>query len=95
LYRRVHRALRPGGLFISVDCQPARDPAVHRAQRQAWLAHLRRAYAPARAAAILEGWAGEDVYVPLDAELGLLRRSGFHVEVLWRRGAFAVLRAAR
>jgi tRNA (cmo5U34)-methyltransferase len=95
LYRRIHAALRPRGLFISVDCQPAGDRAVRRAQREAWLEHLRRAYTPARAAAILDAWADEDVYVPLDAELALLRRSGFRVEVLWRRGAFAVLRAAR
>ena len=27
LYRRIHAALRPRGLFISVDCQPATDPA--------------------------------------------------------------------
>jgi SAM-dependent methyltransferase len=95
LYRRIHAALRPGGLLVIVDCQPARVPAVRRAQREAWLAHLRRAYSPARAAAVLASWADEDVYVPLDAELALLERSGFRVEVLWRRGAFAVLRAAR
>jgi tRNA (cmo5U34)-methyltransferase len=95
LYRRIHAALRPRGLFISVDCQPAGDRAVRRAQREAWLGHLRRAYTPARAAAILDAWANEDVYVPLAAELALLRRGGFQVEVLWRRGAFAVLRAAR
>ena len=95
LYRRLHAALRPRGLFISVDCQPAGDGAVRRAQREAWLGHLRRAYTQARAAAILDAWADEDVYVPLDAELGLLRHGGFRVEVLWRRGAFAVLRAAR
>jgi SAM-dependent methyltransferase len=95
LYRRIHAALRSRGLFISVDCQPAGDRAVRRAQRQAWLAHLRRAYTPARAAVLLDAWADEDVYVPLAAELGMLRRSGFLVEILWRRGAFAVLRAAR
>jgi tRNA (cmo5U34)-methyltransferase len=95
LYRRIHAALRPRVLFISFDCQPASDPAVRRAQRQAWLAHLRRAYTAARSAALLDAWASEDVYVPLDAELALMRRSGFRVDVLWRRGAFAVLRAAR
>jgi len=95
LYRRLHAALRPGGLLLSVDCQPATDLTVRRVQRDAWLAHLRRAYSPVRAARLLEAWSGEDVYVPLDAELALLRRSGFGVEVLWRRGAFAVLRAAR
>jgi len=95
LYRRVHAALGPRGLFINVDCQPASDAAVLRAQRAAWLAHLRRSYTRARAGAVLDSWADEDVYVPLDRELELMRRSGFAVEVLWRRGAFAVLRAAR
>jgi len=95
LYRRIHAALRPRGLFVTVDCQPAGDPLVRRAQLKAWLAHLRRAYTPARAAGLLDAWAHEDVYVPLDAELALMRRSGFRVEVLWRRGAFAVLRSAR
>ena len=95
LYRRIGAALRPGGVLISVDCQPATDPALRRAQLDAWVAHLRRAYSPTRAARLLEAWSGEDVYVPLDAELELLRRNAFRVEILWRRGAFAVLRAAR
>ena len=95
LYERIHAALRPGGLLLSVDCQPATDPGVRRTQLDSWVAHLRLAYSPARAARLLDAWAGEDVYVPLDAELELLRRSGFRVEVLWRRGAFAVLRSAR
>jgi len=95
LYDRVHAALRPGGRLLSVDCQPAADAGVRRTQMDDWVAHLRRAYSPTRAARLLDAWAGEDVYVPLDAELDLLRRSGFRVEVLWRRGAFAVLRAAR
>ena len=47
------------------------------------------------AKAILASWSHEDVYVPLDAELALLRSAGFRVELLWRRGAFAVIRAAR
>ena len=95
LYRRVHAALCPHGLFISVDCQPAGDAAVSRPQRDAWLAHLRRNYTRTRAGALLDAWAGEDVYVPLDRELELMRRGGFDVEVLWRKGAFAVLRGAR
>ena len=95
LYRRVHAALAPRGLFISVDFQPANDAAVLRAQRDAWLVHLRRSYTRARAAAALDSWADEDVYVPLDSEVQLMRRSGFRVEVLWRRGGFAVLRGAR
>ena len=57
--------------------------------------HLRRAYRPAQARALLKAWSHEDVYVPLDAEIALMQSSGFRVELLWRRGAFAVIRAAR
>lgn len=92
LYRRVRKAVRPGGVFMSVDCHPAADPTVARQQRGDWDRHLRRAYTPARSAALLAAWAKEDVYVPLDAEIDLISRSGFRVEVIWRKGSFAVLR---
>jgi tRNA (cmo5U34)-methyltransferase len=95
LYRRIREALRPRGVFLSVDSQPAADRQLWQVQREAWLAHLRRHYSAARAAAIFAAWAGEDVYVPLDAEIALMQRAGFRVEVLWRRGAFAVLRGTR
>jgi tRNA (cmo5U34)-methyltransferase len=95
LYRRIRAALRPGGVFVSVDCQPARNAVVRRAQFEAWRAHLRGSYTAARTNGFLTAWSHEDVYVPLDAEIALLRAAGFGVELLWRRGAFAVLRAAR
>jgi len=94
LYRRIRKVLRPGGRFISVDAQPARDAAARRADRAAWLAHLQRAYTPRQAASLLAAWAHEDVYVPLEAEIDLLRRAGFAVDVLWRKGTFAVLLGA-
>jgi SAM-dependent methyltransferase len=94
LYRRIRVSLRPRGVFLSVDCHPASDRAVRRAQRDAWLAHLRRTYPASKAAALLDAWSDEDVYVPLDAEIQLMRGAGFRVEVLSRRGAFAVLRGA-
>jgi tRNA (cmo5U34)-methyltransferase len=95
LYRRIRAALRPGGVFVSVDCQPASDTGVRRAQFEAWRAHLRGSYTAARADGFLTAWSHEDVYVPLDAEIAMLRAAGFRVELLWRRDAFAVLRAAR
>ena len=95
LYRRIHAALRPGGLFVSVDCYPALDRTVRRAQFDAWLAHLRHRYSPAHSKTLLEAWSHEDVYVPLEADTALMHDSGFRVELLWRRGAFAVVRAAR
>jgi tRNA (cmo5U34)-methyltransferase len=95
LYRRVRAALRPGGIFLSVDSNPATDTAVRRAQFDDWIGHLRQTYSASRAKAIFTSWSREDVYVPLDAEMALLQWAGFRVEVLWRRGAFAVVRAAR
>lgn len=95
LYRRIHKALRRDGIFISVDCNPAANPRLAREQRNAWKAHLLRSYQPAKAEEFLQAWSREDVYVPLDAETNLLRNSGFRVETLWRRGAFAVLMGMR
>jgi tRNA (cmo5U34)-methyltransferase len=92
LYDRVRKALRPGGVFVAVDCHPAADRGVARQQRDAWDRHLRHAYTPSKSAALLAAWAEEDVYVPLDSEVDLFRHSGFRVEVIWRKGSFAVLR---
>jgi tRNA (cmo5U34)-methyltransferase len=95
LYRRLRRALRPGGVFVSADCHPASDSAMAAAQMHAWRAHVRHRYRPARTSALFRSWGREDVYTPLGAELTLLERAGFSAEVTWRRDAFAVLVAAR
>ena len=94
LYRRIRKALRPRGVFIIVDCQPASARPLAARQRDAWREHLRTAYAPPEADALLDAWSKEDVYVPLDAEAALLRRSGFTVEIVWRNGSFAVIAAS-
>ena len=94
LYRRLRRSLGRGhGRLISVDCQPSRRPRVAAWQRDAWLAHLQRAYSLGEARRLLTAWAREDVYVPLEVEMGLLGAAGFQVDLLWRKGAFAVLLA--
>jgi ubiquinone/menaquinone biosynthesis C-methylase UbiE len=93
LYGRLRRALGRRGRMITVDCHPATDRPIARAQREAWLTHLRRNHSRSRAEGLLAKWAGEDTYVPLDAEIELMSRGGFRVEVLWRKGAFAVLDA--
>ena len=94
-YRRLRNALVPGGMFVSADCHPDADRAAAAGQRDAWLAHLRRSYAAGEAAALLDSWADEDVYQPLDVEIELLKRSGFGIDVVWRGEGFAVLKARR
>lgn len=94
LYERIGAALRPRGVLISVDCQPASARPLASTQRQAWLAHLERTYSSREAKGYLRAWSHEDTYVPLEAELGLMRRGGLSPEILWRKGAFAVLVAS-
>lgn len=94
LYRRLRRALGRHGRLIVVDCQPAERPAVARAQRAAWRAHLRRRYSARETSRLMDAWSHEDVYVPLNAETTLMTRAGFDVEVLWRNGPFAVILGA-
>lgn len=94
-YKRLRAALTPGGLVVSADCHPDGDRAAAAAQRDEWLAHLRQSYAPAEAASLLDSWADEDVYQPLEVEIALMQRAGFTVEVVWRWQGFAVLRGRR
>ena len=93
-YERARKSLRPGGLLVTADSHPAADGAAAAKQREAWLAHLRQSYG-ADALSILDSWADEDVYQPLEVEIELLERAGFRVDVPWRRDGFAVIRARR
>ena len=93
LYRRIHNALRRGGVFVTVDCHPSADRRVASAQHHDWWTHLRRAYSAARADTFLRAWSREDVYVPLEVELAMMGRAGLRPDVMWRKGAFAVVRA--
>lgn len=91
LYRRISAALVRDGLFIQADCCPAEDPAVAARQHAEWRAHLRTRYSAAQARAFLRAWQREDTYMPLPLELKMMRRARLEPEVVWRRGAFAVL----
>lgn len=95
LYSRIASALRSGGAIVNVDCQPARDASLARRQHEAWKDHLMNSYSENEAEHYLEAWSHEDVYVPLEVELELMRKAGFSVEVLWRRDAFAVIRGKK
>jgi trans-aconitate methyltransferase len=95
LYRRLAGALRRGGQVITVDCHPAIDSSLARRQFAGWKAHLLRKYTAKEAENYLKAWSHEDVYMPLDAEMELMSRAGFTVEILWRKQAFAVLRGKK
>ena len=91
LYRAIRTALAGHGRMITVDCHPARDSRTAAGQMTAWRQHLERSYSPRAAKQFLRAWSKEDVYVPLDTELALMAGAGFRPEIVWRKGAFAVL----
>jgi ubiquinone/menaquinone biosynthesis C-methylase UbiE len=93
LYARLRRALARRGQLIVVDCQPASDRGLAAAQHGEWRRHLERRYTRVKAEGFLRAWSKEDVYVPLDVELELMRGAALQPEVVWRKGAFAVIRA--
>ena len=95
LYARCRTALKRGGVIVSADCFLASSPRLRAVDRRAWRSHLARHYGPRQAEAYLRAWAREDVYVPLDEEIDLVRAAGFTVDVPWRRNSFAVLVGSR
>lgn len=95
LFRRIARALRPGGVLVSADCYPASDVRLAAFDRQVWLAHLEQSYTPGRSRAYLRAWAKEDHYAFLIDEISTLRRASFTVDVRGRNEGFAVLVGAR
>jgi trans-aconitate methyltransferase len=95
LYQRIQKALNPGGVLVIVDCQPSPRREIALQQRDAWIAHLRRVYSARQAHTFLKAWAAEDAYVPLDIEMELIAASGIDAEVVWRKGAFAVIAGRR
>ena len=80
---------------MNVDCQPSHDLSLARRQHEAWKHHLMRSYKEKEAESYLEAWSHEDVYVPLEVELELMRKAGFAIDVLWRKDAFAVIRGKK
>lgn len=91
-YRRIHRALRRGGVLVSGDCFPASTARGQARDFEVWMAHLTRTFGTrAKARRVYESWADEDVYVPLAEEIAMLERAGFTVDVPWRRSPFGVI----
>jgi tRNA (cmo5U34)-methyltransferase len=92
LYRAIHAALAPGGVFLNLDAAITRDPRLNSLTFDRWAADMaEQGIIEAEARGHFAAWAGEDRYFPLDDELAALRRAGFaEVECFWRRGAMAI-----
>jgi len=96
LFRRIHGALRPGGVFVNAEQVRASDEAREREWHAAWLAEVRAAgVAEADLAAALERMT-HDRCATLPAQLEWLVEAGFRdVASVWQRGRFAVYTGRR
>jgi SAM-dependent methyltransferase len=93
VYARCRRALRAGGRLVTVDRFLSRDRVLDAVDRAAWRAFLMQTYTARRADGFLRAWAREDVHLPLEVELMLMRAAGLRPDVIWRRDGFAVISA--
>jgi hypothetical protein len=80
--------------LISADCHPATHALLAATGRALWRDHLAASYGRRKAENYLRAWSQEDFYVPLAAELALMRGAGLTPEVTWRRDSFAVIVAS-
>jgi tRNA (cmo5U34)-methyltransferase len=97
LYRAIHAALAPGGVFLNLDAAITEDRRLNALTFDRWAARMaEQGITDAEARGHFAAWAGEDRYFPLDEELAALRRAGFaEVECFWRRGTTAICCALR
>jgi tRNA (cmo5U34)-methyltransferase len=92
LYRSIHDALAPGGVFLNLDAAVTEGERLNALTFDRWAARMaEHGMTDAEARGHFAAWAGEDRYFPLDEELAALRRAGFgEVECFWRRGSSAI-----
>jgi tRNA (cmo5U34)-methyltransferase len=90
LYGAIHRALPPGGVFLTADVTVSDEPLTSRVTYAFWAAHLATSGASNPYDRFTE-WAGEDRYFSLDEEFEALRAGGFpRPECVWKYGPATV-----
>ena len=97
LYRAIHGALAPGGVFLNLDAAITEGARLSALTFDRWAARMNEhGITDAGAREHFAAWEREDRYLPLDEELAALQSAGFaEVECFWRRGATAICCALR
>ena len=92
IYRHIHAALRPGGIFLNADTAIAAGGALREFSYQEWVnAMAPHGITEKQARAHFASWAQEDYYPPLAAELRLVGEAGFaDPECFWREIPFLI-----
>ncbi len=96
VFGHVYDALAPGGVFVNADATMPADEDGRREAFRFWAAHMAgHGIREEQAYAHFDEWADEDTYLPLEAELGALRRLGFQAEQVWSAGPMGVVVARK
>ncbi|HUR57012.1 MAG TPA: class I SAM-dependent methyltransferase [Opitutaceae bacterium] len=97
IYKNIHAALRPGGIFVNADTAVPATPALRDHAFRLWAQAMKpHGIDEQEARAHFASWAQEDYYPPLRTELQLLAEAGFaEPECFWREGAAVVFGAMR
>jgi tRNA (cmo5U34)-methyltransferase len=97
IYRNIHAALRPGGIFVNADTAVSETPCLREFTFAAWEASMRtHGIGPEEARRHFAAWAHEDHYPPLFQELRMLEAAGFREpEAFWRDAASVVFGAVK
>ena len=92
LYRGIHDALKPGGVFVNADAAVSTVPAARRSAMAAWMDHMAAHGIDAQSASDhFAAWEQEDTYFSLVEELEAVTAAGFDAECVWRHGPMAVV----
>lgn len=85
LFRRIHGAIRPGGVFVNADVTISADPIQRRRSYRLWANHMAACgIEEEQACRHFDEWAEEDTYFPMEDELAAMREAGFRSDCAWR-----------
>ena len=82
LYRRIHDALGPAGVFVNADATMPAEPVAREATWRAWADYMvAQGVEERRVFEHFKEWAEEDTYFPLEEELAAVESAGLRCRV--------------
>ena len=92
LYRRIHDALGPAGVFVNADATMPAEPVAREATWRAWADYMvAQGVEERRVFEHFKEWAEEDTYFPLEEELAAVESAGFGAECVWHEAGMTVI----
>jgi tRNA (cmo5U34)-methyltransferase len=96
VFRRIHGALVPGGVFVNAEQVAGPTPALTRRYHQQWLAQVRERGATEQEIAEAEYRMQTDLCASVEDQLAWMRDAGFDDADCWfKKGRFAVMAGSR